>query len=133
MRQINFRAWDENGNYMDIVGEMSWCVGGIRVYGPGHHIDNGWVREGGNVILMQFTGLCDKSGKRVFEGDVIKGAKGNSGRDTWEVYWNIKELEFSIRPVDNFRDRMHYKLNGIVNPEVIGNIYENPALLKEGA
>lgn len=84
-----------------------------------------------DAILMQYTGFKNKSGVEIYEGDIIKGKKGNSGRDTWEVYWNEKELEFGIRPVDNFRYRMHYKLNGIVKPEVIGNIYKNPELIEK--
>ncbi len=69
-----------------------------------------------NCVLMQFTGLKDKNGKEIYEGDIVKDQDGI-----------IDSVEFS--------DAMFsYNIFALVAksylPEVIGNIYENPDLLK---
>jgi uncharacterized phage protein (TIGR01671 family) len=84
----------------------------------------------GNVLpetVGEYTGLPDKHGKEIYEGDIVRGNKGNKSNDVWVVFWNVKEAEFSIRPHDF---RYHYKLNGLGKVEVVGNIYQNPDLLE---
>jgi hypothetical protein len=62
---------------MSPVGEVDFCHGGIRVFGHGYHIGNGWATaENGNtaipdVILLQFTGLRDSNGDELIEKDVV--------------------------------------------------------------
>ena len=99
--------------------------------------------------VMQFTGLKDKNGKEIYEGDVVKGREGiikgvvefgayTKGRShkhdsqTEHIGWYVQEkdgkvsledLEWYIRPDTYAPFRGSYI-------EVIGNIYENPELLK---
>ena len=95
----------------------------------------------------QFTGLCDKNGKKIFEGDILKATyteqrqyQGVSYQDEHtcveEVIYNEKSACFMLkimcedvplyRPLHNFGS-----LANIKELEVIGNIYDNPELLEE--
>jgi hypothetical protein len=76
--------------------------------------------------LMQYTGLLDKNGKEIYEGDIVK----RDNNDISVIYWNLKTTGFILTP-------NHTKLRGEVvlgllhtQMEVIGNIYENPNLLE---
>ena len=68
---------------------------------------------------MQFTGLHDKNGKEIYEGDII-AFRNEKGEITLkgEIYWESRNAKFSDFSPKN-------------QVEVIGNIYENPELLEE--
>ena len=111
MREIKFRAWDKLKKRMtDWEGILSAQ-------------NVGMIFEMKRVILQQFTGFQDKNGKEIFEGDIFK--------DGGIVFWNEKTLAFEFKYEndicftleDNFSD----------DSEIIGNIYENPELLKHDA
>jgi len=89
------------------------------------------------LIYQQFTGLKDKNNKEIYEGDIIKRVHYEDS--LYIVVWNEdgyywrgthetdKEfIEYRASPYN--RDRL---IDGIKNCEVIGNIMENPELLKE--
>jgi uncharacterized phage protein (TIGR01671 family) len=127
-RDTKFRAWDKSINQMCDVGAIYFLVGGLKVDGTGVLLGNGWATEDNgythdcNVVLMQYTGLKDKSGKEIYEGDIIDIKKGQG-----EHHKNVV-VEYEAGA---------FKMNGVtplylVKPlkgEVIGNIYENPELL----
>jgi len=79
------------------------------------------------IVLMQFTGLKDKNGKEIYEGDILCRA----GHRNRVVEW--KEDAFILRPnpaLDSDHDQP-YRLKTVTRTsEVIGNIYENPELLR---
>lgn len=66
-------------------------------------------------VLMQYTGLKDKNGVEIYEGDVLKGNTKNNS-----VFWNEKLMQWQTDSV---------MLWAYYEPEIIGNIYENPELL----
>jgi hypothetical protein len=68
--------------------------------------------------VMQFTGLKDKNGKEIYEGDVIRGEGGNL-----PVEW--RNGFYMVRP-----DKTAFDLVDGYEIDIIGNIYENPGLLK---
>lgn len=100
--------------------------GSIRIQLPA---DNGWFfsRDIDNFELMQFTGLLDKNWKEIYEGDIVKFdpliKMGNcDGTFAVEIKWN----EFGWYPWWGTIPQIQAD-HGC---QIIGNIYENPELLK---
>lgn len=123
-RIIKFRAWDEKNKKMIALGHPHYhdAVGGILMYAiePMVKYDN-WDKK--SPHLMQYTGLKDKNGKEIFEGDILKTEHGATGIMTWhdvsaQFNYDCKEPMWS-HPI--------YSMSG--DNEIIGNIYENPELL----
>lgn len=70
----------------------------------------------------QYTGLTDKNGKKIFEGDIVKNS-----RDVGLLYYKEKNSAFTVKGWEYGYWLWHDK----EDIEVIGNIYDNPELLKE--
>lgn len=118
MCEIKFRAWDKNakkmifgGSFIDVSqtpGVDRW-VFGMDIF---NHPDD--------VELMRFTGLKDKNGIEIYEGDIVK----MDGGEVHEVVYKPAQFTFDWSSQDLSTLTRVY--GGI---EVIGNIYENPELL----
>ena len=78
--------------------------------------------EIGNAIIMQSTGLKDKNGKEIFEGDVVK-CNGLLGTiESFKAMWICSFVKYNnYQKVGFFAQEI----------EVVGNIYENPELLED--
>lgn len=137
MREIKFRAWDKTVNKMVDIGEMvvgltttAWIKNAAD--DTSHMIVHGESGE-----FMQFTGLKDKNGKEIYFGDIL--ATSNDGKDGADV-WKIETFGFTVIQekhgelgVSFSNWAMDDNDNGVYwrdYVEVIGNIYENPELLK---
>ena len=83
-------------------------------------------RNGEDVILMQSTGLKDKNGKEIFEGDIVKMAKDVYSDPTY--YEVIRHRGGAYRLESNQHGCELWLRH--TNCEVIGNVYENPELLE---
>jgi len=82
----------------------------------------GWLEDEKQPIeIMQYTGLKDKNGKEIYEGDIVQ----NKEKENYRVAWNINGLWSYKRTSDNASFMQDYW-----EAEVIGNIYENPELLE---
>lgn len=121
MREIRFRAWDRGrkrfhwGN-----GNLMLALNGTKFWQFAFNAPE--IVNQDNYILMQYTGLKDKNGKPIYEGDIVKKTCYYSGIVTTEI---IKYNNGSFRTKETIIvDSCRYF-------EVIGNIYENPELLKE--
>lgn len=102
MREIKFRAWDLLENKMYYFDFDDLLTGNAPV--------NSTCLD---YELMQYTGLKDKNGKEIYEGDIIK-ADG-------VLYDTVAFV---------LKDMMQGNWKNLENKEVIGNIYENPELVK---
>ena len=121
-RVIKFRAWVPAMNQMQSDPKMGTMEAmsiislndSLAQYGEGI----------GSAVLMQFTGLTDKNGKEIYEGDVLRC------NDTFrEAVHYSGDGFWSSTDMATFRVR----LSDWATLEVIGNIYENPKLLTYGA
>jgi hypothetical protein len=133
MRPIKFRAWD--GKIMHTVAELHYCMGpkldgnGLKFYGPG--VGEGWV-DGEKIHLMQYTGLKDKNGRDVYEGDIVRTVY--DGKEfVGIVVFDESELGFkATNGKENYGTDFQY-LTCCEEVEVIGNVYENSELMEAGA
>lgn len=96
------------------------------------------VHTQNQVVLMQCTGLEDKNGKLIYEGDILFEEWMNDvypNGKFWVVKWNNKHAEFYIDLINPstkgyFANQWHLARHDL-DYEVIGNIYENPELLNK--
>ncbi len=114
MREIKFRAWDSEQyemSYSDPLDDLE------RAYSWFRELEDRDVKASGNIELMQYTGLKDKNGKEIYEGDIIRAlpyplpiqvefSGGMFGINTKYGFWSLSSDDIHII-------------------EIIGNIYEN--------
>ena len=123
-REIKFRVWDYRKMIYDPVisdgsdgGETSrvYINPAIRCY---------------DYIIMQYTGLKDKNGKEIYEGDIVI-TKG----DVSILYvvkfgqYMYSDACFFLEEISDTNPPLRFFSRGIDQTEIIGNIYENPELL----
>jgi len=115
MREIKFRAWDRETKQMN----RTLALGCWRFDPEGRLVNYGDAHARKNYILMQYTGLKDKNGKEIYEGDIVKNYA------IIEQVIVVKFIEGCFYPFTNGID---FRIEA-QDVEVIGNIYENPELL----
>lgn len=139
MREIKFRAWDkltpkywniENWHFEDEYLDL--IEPGVSIADP--NSERVW-RKFNEVELMQYTGIKDKNGKDIYEGDVVRYTAWHDGKPTGvfqgEVVYSgdLGMASFDIRlDHDGEIGRAVLPALGV---EIIGNAFENPELLEE--
>lgn len=141
MRQIKFRAWDKDSKKMFKIARFDFSD--YTIYSHLFACD-GYLGEG--CEIMQYTGLKDKNGVEIFEGDLVRFTNGIDEIDNGvgKVVWEQSECNFVIQykttnrvtQEKNGTTKTIYLISneiyqGDVEYEVIGNIYENSYLLEE--
>ena len=129
MREIKFRAWLKEERKM--VNVETLFIGINRLCFGNSKTEDLFFRDFEEVELMQYTGLKDKNGKEIYEGDIVLVKLG--GVSTWyKTVVKFKEGAFIASLIDG-EDYIYIFNRGFDNNdfEVIGNIYENKKLLEE--
>lgn len=125
MREIKFRVWDKLYKVMREV--LSIDLEKKKVICPprGHEFSE-WYNQHlsfNEVLPLQYTGLKDKNGKEIYEGDIFR---------TYLRHVAVVEWSNDGRFLGFTAERDIIYVDMVPAIEVIGNIYENPELLEEG-
>lgn len=136
MREILFRAKETfNGKWVEGYYEFGYDA---ETEEPAHYM---WVlnhtEKYGDMFMVipetvaQYTGLTDKNGKKIFDGDILVFCKGAT--HPIKVYWDGLGWKF-LRNGKNIEDAFECNtIDHIRFCEIIGNIHDNPELLSKGA
>ncbi len=119
MRDIKFRAWDKKDKTMGMVFDLFTepIIGTVGAF------------DRDTIILMQYTGLKDKNGKEIYEGDIVRYTCKENSKEKYtnKVYFDKEGFWsplISVFPEDpDMQDEYFF--------EVVGNIHENPELLNK--
>ncbi|EGO5058298.1 hypothetical protein H7564_000193 [Enterococcus faecalis] len=135
-----FRAWDKRENTMRDVAVLHFTKGGkvnsIEYWKTPSELKSYHVR---NLVLMQSTGLKDKNGVEIFEGDVVKVTDGESEEDSYiSIVKNYSNEGYPAFDIE-YPPTYHYDSNVLSaimcnvfeTIEVIGNVYEDGDLLND--
>jgi len=127
MREIKFRAWSIPDKRMSHQEPNGYFKGAYYStdYKALQDVNLGILIQKhnlGSIILMQYTGLKDKNGKEIFEGDIVKLKEYN-------FYFRVEYKEAGYMLVNNAMCQYELSNLAIKNGEIIGNIYESPELL----
>lgn len=120
MKPIKYRSWDIENKAMYYNSQEKYFY---------EYSETGYVESikpmifYDNYIAMEYTGLQDKEGKEIYEGDVLKCKLCNGKYENYEVIWDDKYACFDALN----KNRSNFICPSIWNEfEVIGNIYETP-------
>lgn len=124
MREIKFRARDKENKKMAQVSRIDFGPGGIK-----YLVDDS--------VLLEYTGLHDKSGREIYEGDILKVTSEDGESYVATVKW-FGDEGYPAFDLAGIPAAWCYESNalatifesGVETCEVIGNIFENPELLE---
>ena len=117
-----FRAWLKNDKEMVDADEIHWDNGQLDFIGDGIT----FMRKADEIELMQSTGLYDKNGQEIFEGDIFGAKKDGLLNGIIEYRVDLGMWTNNLIRYNNF-ERL---CNVASSREVIGNIYQTPELLE---
>ena len=116
--RFKFRAWDKiNDKWLSNKNCIEIGTGYLTDF---YDVEQAFKRR---YVLMQCTGLKDKNGKLIYEGDIVEDALMNR----FTINFDEKYLSFLLTNIKTKESMVFYPN---IKLEVIGNIYENPELLE---
>lgn len=126
-REIKFRAWNKKDKVMVDVAAMNFGPSGL--WSLIEDADDAELQLEDNYELMQYTGLKDKNGWEIYEGDIVRTGEDNIG-DPDPTIGQVIMREGSWL-IENEKKQEEIGLfSEITSREVIGNIFEDNQLLE---
>jgi len=138
VREIKFRAWDKTNRRMLPVNDINWVEGNARynidfITVWDDELNTGYTLDthDNDFELMQYTGLKDKNGKEIYEGDILNYPKH---KGYYLIKWicdGAEEVSDCGFACERDKPSYNYMLPSVwKRMEVIGNVHQNPELLK---
>ena len=129
MRELEFRAWwKDTKRFLDCDEWYMTCSGAKYL----HYAVMPYKDD--NFIIEQYTGLKDKNGQKIYEGDIVSEEfeyGGDKTKTIWQVRWCDDECAFELHYVSGFKvDDCSLVADDEEDYEVIGNIHKQPELLE---
>jgi len=122
VRQINFRGLRVDGK--------GWAYGDL-LQNYIHHKSGATIQQGGCIVyevisetVGQFTGLLDKNGKEIYEGDIMINPNHRCGKKRFSVEWTVGGYDARYFEQGNYTLCLYPVLGEFEGCEVIGNIHE---------
>lgn len=120
MREIKFRAWEKDAGFEDGIDMRLWTWKEMQ------EIDLAGMFNNPKYEIMQFTGLKDKYGVEIYEGDVVVDRWAN---EYTPVFQNGIYMAYNPKHLMQSDPSTQFNIIWKDGCEIIGNIYENPELL----
>jgi len=138
MRELKFRAWNKIWGMMSLVDKIEFEEGkpvsiSVTIEATDFDHTDEWsdYEVGDDIILQQYSGLKDKNGKEVYEGDIVEYKEFGESKSKKGVVV-FETGAFGLETINgSFDGSFDYGIEELSweGFEVIGNIYENPELL----